>query len=240
LLQEGERLHAEATEITDPEAVTVLGKSTALLTGAGTAGASLDSRLPGASLALQRLFTRLLRRLAESPGAGPARAHACLAALFQDMRGAAAAYVGDLGRTASGIPLDDSHVLTESFRARMHALRVAMPDRDLEAAISACDDDCTGRVSVPLLLQVLLSTIPPARRERIAAVYDAAAAGGAARVATIPALAGRLRADAVPEVREMRRLQGAAGENVEGCWTSAVSYTRGALARPHHACSRPC
>jgi hypothetical protein len=207
-LQEGERLHAEATEITDPEAVTVLGKSTALLTGAGTAGASLESRLPGASLALQRLFTRLLRRLAESPGAGPARAHACLAALFQDMRGAAAEYVGDLGRTASGIPLDDSHVLTESFRARMHALRVAMPDRDLEAAISACDDDCSGRVSVPLLLQVLLSTIPPQRRERIAAVYDAAA-GGASRVASIPALAGRLRADAVSEVRAARWVQGA-------------------------------
>lgn len=226
LVQEGERSHAEATEKADPELVTYLGRSTSILAGAGVAAAPLDRRIPGATLALQRLFLRLLRRLAECPGAGPAGAHGSLAALLRDIRSAAGSYVGSLDRTAAGLKLEESHALPESVRARLHEMKVALPDRDVETALAACDEDVSGRVSLPLLLQIFLSTIPAPRRAALSAIYRAAsgsgsAAGGAAStaggagrfastaaldgaMASVPDLASRFNADGMPEVTSGR------------------------------------
>lgn len=193
--------------------MTYLGRSTSILAGAGVAATPLDRRIPGATLALQRLFLRLLRRLAECPGAGPAGAHGALAALLRDIRSVAGSYVGALDRTAAGLKLEESHALPESVRARLHDMRVALPDRDVETALAACDEDASGRVSLPLLLQVFLSTIPAPRRAALSAIYrsvagGASAAGGAGAfaatssdaLASVPDLASRFNADAMPEV----------------------------------------
>lgn len=196
-------MHAEATEKANPEEVTYLGRSTAVLVGAGVASAPLDRRIPGASLALQRLFLRLLRRLAECRGAGPAGAHSCLSALLTDIRTSAGNYVGSLDMTATGVPLDDSHVLQESLRARLHEMRVALPEREMEAVISACDDDASGRASLPLFFQIALTTIPQPRREALGALYSLVA-GGPSHLAAVTDLAGRFNAEATTEVTSGR------------------------------------
>ena len=192
-------MHAEATEKANPEEVTYLGRSTAVLVGAGLASAPLDRRIPGASLALQRLFLRLLRRLAECRGAGPAGAHSCFASLLADIRSSAGNYVGSLDQTSTGVRLDDSHILQESLRARFHDLKVAIPDREIETVIAACDDDATGRASLPLLFQIALATIPQPRREALNALYSIVA-GDTAHLANVTDLAGRFNVEATAEV----------------------------------------
>lgn len=105
-------------------------------------------------------------------------------ALLQGARRGVTAFLADLRQHADqeaglGLGLEAEVVGAQAARAALHAATgAALPGKEAEAVLAACDADASTRVSLGQLLALMRDTLPPSRKAAVADVFAAAAEGG--------------------------------------------------------------